>query len=74
MTGAQILENLTDEQAYTLLMKAQRHAETLPEPAWSQTEGHWQRATASGAVNGKSPMGMITRAEAIAVMGRNGVV
>jgi len=74
MTGKQIIEALTDEQAYNLLMKAQRHAATLPEPAWSQKEGHWQKATAAGTINGASPEGLMKRDEVVAILGRKGLV
>lgn len=34
-----LIQEMTDQQAYQLLQKAERHAATLPEPAWSQKEG-----------------------------------
>lgn len=74
MTGDQIISALTDEQAYNLLAKAQRHAKTLPEPEWSQNEGHWQRATAAGVVSGDSPEGLVKRDELTAVLGRKGLL
>ncbi len=74
MTGEQIISALTDEQAYNLLTKAQRHAATLPEPAWSVSEGHWQRAQANGTINGSNPEGLMKRDEVIAVLGRKGLV
>lgn len=74
MTGLEILNALTDEQAYNLLMKAQRHAATLPEPDWSKGEGHWQRATAAGVVNGESPEGLLKRDEVAAILGRKGLL
>ena len=74
MTGSEILSALTDEQAYELLVKAQRHAAAKPEPAWSQAEGHWQRATEAGVINGGSPEGLLKRDELVAVLGRKGLV
>lgn len=74
MTGLEILNALTDEQAYNLLMKAQRYASTLPEPDWSKGEGHWQRATLAGIVNGESPEGIIKRDEVAAILGRKGLI
>ena len=47
---------------------------TLPEPDWSKAEGHWQRATAKGVVNGEDPEGPMKRDETIAVLGRLGLV
>jgi len=74
MTGNEIISALTDEQAYNLLLKAQRHAATLPEPAWSVNEGHWQRAKANGIINGGSPEGLVKRCEFAAVLGRKGLL
>jgi len=69
-----LLAEMTDEQAYTLLAKAQRYAATLPEPEWSQHEGHWQGAIARGIVNGGSPEGLLKRDEFTAVLGRAGLL
>lgn len=74
MTGLEILNALTDEQAYNLLMKAQRHAATLDEPKWSVDEGHWKLATEKGIVNGKDPEWSIKRDEVVAVLGRLGLL
>ena len=74
MTGAEIIDALTDEQAYNLLVKAQRHAAALPEPKWSQDEGHWQRAAAAGAVSGEAPERLVKRDELAAVLGRKGLL
>lgn len=74
MTIAEFVKKLTDEQAYTLLTKAQRHAGTISEPGWSKNEGHWQKAIDSGLINGGNPEGLIKRDEFIAVMGRKGLI
>ena len=74
MTGEQIISTLTDEQAFELLAKAQRHAAARPEPQWSQKEGHWARATALGVVNGDSPEGLLKRCEMAAILGRKGLL
>ena len=39
-----LLEEMTDEQAYRLMAKAQAFAASLPEQEWSVKEGHWARA------------------------------
>lgn len=39
MTGKEIIDTLTDEQAYSLLVKAQRYAATLPDT----NRGHRRR-------------------------------
>lgn len=69
-----MLAQMTDKQAYELVEKAQRYAAALPEPAWSQTEGHWQRAIDGGVINGGSPEGLLKRDEFVAVMGRRGLL
>ena len=69
-----LLSQMTDEQAYDLLVKAQQYASALPEPAWSQAEGHWQRAVDGGVINGGSPEGLLKRDEFVAVMGRKGLL
>ena len=69
-----MLAQMTDRQAYELVEKAQRYAAALPEPAWSQKEGHWQRAIDGGVINGGSPEGLLKRDEFVAVMGRRGLL
>ena len=69
-----VISQITDKQAYELMVKAQRYAASLPEPAWSQTEGHWQRAAGTGVINGGSPEGLLKRDEFVAVMGRRGLL
>ena len=70
MTGEEILKALTDEQAYALIHKAERHARNLPEPDWSKREGHWQKAAQEGLVDGNSPEWFAKRDELIAILGR----
>ena len=74
MTGEQIISTLSDEQAFELLAKAQRHAAALPEQKWSQKEGHWARATTLGLVSGDSPEGLLKRCEMAAILGRKGLL
>ena len=69
-----LLEELTNEQAYRLLVKAQAHAASLPDPGWSVREGHWARATAAGVVNGAAPEGLVKRCEVTAILGRSGLL
>ena len=56
------------------MAKAMRHAATLDEPAWSQEEGHWARAAAAGLVNGRAPERPLKRDEAVALLGRLGLM
>ena len=69
-----LLNEMTDEQAYTLLMKANRHANALAEPEWSKKEGHWKRAEEAGIVDGTGPERPVKRDELIAVLGRKGLL
>ena len=72
MDIGKLIEIITDDQAYQLMTKAMRHAATLPEPAWSQEEGHWARATAAGLVDGAAPERPMKRDEVVAMLGRKG--
>lgn len=65
-----MLEEMTDEQAYTLLKKAQRYAGKLEEPDWSKTEGIWKEYTEAGITDGDRPEGLVTRCEVVALIGR----
>lgn len=69
-----LLEEMTDEQAYRLMAKAQAFAASLPEQEWSVKEGHWARATAAGVVNGAAPEGLVKRCEVTAILGRKGLL
>ena len=69
-----LLEEMTDEQAYRLMAKAQAYAAALPDPDWSVKEGHWARATAAGVVNGAAPEGLVKRCEVTAILGRSGLL
>lgn len=74
MDIAKLISEMTNEQAYQLMQKAELHAKTLAEPAWSKQEGHWAKAAASGIVDGTSPERPMKRDEVIAVLGRNGLL
>lgn len=64
------LNSMTDEQAYTLLEKAMRHADTMLEPVWSRTGGHWAKATEKGIINGEGPERPMKRDEVVTILGR----
>lgn len=74
MNGKQMIDALSEEEAYCLLQKAQRYAANLAEPDWSRREGHWEQAKRAGVVNGTSPEGLIRRDEAAAMLGRLGLL
>lgn len=74
MTINEFLNNLTDEQAYTLLQKATRHASTLPEPEWSMKEGSWAAGIAKGITDGTGPERPVKRDEVMALLDRLGLL
>lgn len=71
---AKLISEMTNEQAYQLMQKAELHAKTLDEPAWSKNEGHWARATKAGIVDGSSPERPMKRDEVITVLGRKNLI
>ena len=73
MEGYEIVKALTDQEAYELLVKAQRHARTLPEADWSQTEGWWQKAEEGKILSG-GPEAFAKRSEVAAILGRLGLI
>ena len=66
------INSLSNEEAYELMMKAMRHAATLPEPDWSKQEGHWEKATNKGVTDGTDPERPVKRDEVAAMLGRLG--
>lgn len=74
MDITKLISEMTNEQAYQLMQKAELHAKTLSEPAWSQQEGHWAKAVANGIVDGTSPERPAKRDEMIAILGRLGLL
>lgn len=74
MTIEEFLNELTSEQAYFLVQKAELYIKDLAEPMWSRTEGHWQRATQAGIIDGTSPERPMRRDEVVAMLGRKGLI
>lgn len=70
----EFLNSLTDEQAYKLMQKANRHAATLAEPEWSRKEGSWGAAIGKGLTDGTAPERPVKRCEAIAWLDRLGLL
>ena len=73
MEGYEIVKTLTDQEAYELLVKAQRHARTLTEADWSQAEGWWQKAEERKVLSG-GPEAFAKRSEVAAILGRLGLL
>ena len=74
MTTQEFLDSLTNEQAYQLMQKANRHAATLAEPEWSQREGSWAAAIGKGIADGTAPERPVKRDEVVAMLGRLGLL
>lgn len=74
MTIQEFIDQLTDEQAYTLLQKATRHSNTLPEPEWIVKEGSWAAGIAKGITDGTGPERPVKRDEVMAILDRLGLL
>lgn len=74
MTKKEFIDSLTDEEAYTLLTKAMKHANKQPQPSWSKKEGHWDAAIKKKIIDTDSPEGIVKRDEMIAIFGRLGLI
>ena len=74
MTIDEFIGKLTNEQAYHLMQKANRHAATLEEPEWSQKEGSWGTAIGKGLTDGAAPERPAKRDEVIAWLDRLGLL
>lgn len=73
MEGYEIVNTLTDREAYELMQKAQRYARTLPEADWSKTEGWWEKAQEEKILSG-GPEALAKRCEVAAILGRLGLI
>lgn len=70
MTGRELIDKLTDAEAYELITKAQRHAAKLAAPAWAKTE--LAEAVEAGITDGENPMQLIPRYQAAIMAARAG--
>lgn len=69
-----LLSEMTNEQAYELVKKAEIHAATLPDDDWSKKEGWWEKAKEAGVSDGSSPVRHTKRNEVVAILGRLGLL
>lgn len=69
-----LLSEMTNEQAYELVKKAEIHAATLPDDDWSKEEGWWEKAKEAGVSDGSSPVRHMKRNEVVAILGRLGLL
>lgn len=68
MSAAEFIASLTDAEAYEIITKAQRHAATLPAPAWARPE--LELAVKAGVTDGSSPMQLVPRYQAALMAAR----
>lgn len=69
-----LLSEMTNEQAYELVKKAEIHAETLPDDGWSEKEGWFKKAVENGISDGSAPVRHMKRNEVMAILGRLGLL
>lgn len=69
-----LLSEMTNEQAYELVKKAEIHAETLPDDEWSEKEGWFKKAVDIGVSDGSGPVRHMKRNEVMAILGRLGLL
>lgn len=65
-----LLTQLTPEMCYGILTEAMNYADTMLEPVWSRTDGHWAKATEKGIINGEGPERPMKRDEVVTILGR----
>lgn len=65
-----LLKQLTPEMCYGILTEAMNYADTMLEPMWSRTDGHWAKATEKGIINGEGPERPMKRDEVVTILGR----
>lgn len=70
MDVEKLLKQLTPEMCYGILTEAMNYADTMLEPVWSRTDGHWAKATEKGIINGEGPERPIKRDEVVTILGR----
>ena len=64
----ELIQTMTDKQAYALLVKAQSYAATLEAPNWAKEE--LQLAVNNGITDGRNPMTLIPRYQAALMANR----
>lgn len=65
-----LLKQLTPEMCYGIMAEAMNYADTMLEPVWSRTDGHWAKATEKGIINGEGPERPMKRDEVVTILGR----
>jgi len=68
------VRKIAEETAKVAISNYFKEAAKQPEPDWSVKEGWWQKAEKSGIVDGSRPESPMKRDEAVAILGRLGLV
>lgn len=68
MSIAELIESMSDKEAYEIITKAQRHAASLPPPAWAKPE--IDMAIKAGVTDGTNPMQLVPRYQAALMAAR----
>lgn len=68
------ISKLTNEQCYQILMKALVHADSLPQPDWSDKAGFFDKAMNDKIIGSNTPRGLVRRDELMLILGRLGVL
>lgn len=71
MTKADFLKGLSDKEAYDILAKAMRHADTLGETI---KDGAMDKAKAKKIINDGKPQGLLTREQMATILDRSGIL
>lgn len=71
MTKAEFLKSLSDKEAYELLQKAMKHANTLGETI---KDGAMDKAKAKKIINDGMPQGLVTREQMATILDRSGIL
>ena len=74
MTKEEDDKMLTYEEFKAYMDKYNMEIERKAESSWSQKEGYWEKAKAEGIVDGTMPRSPMTREQAMAVLGRMGLL
>lgn len=74
MTIPQMIEKMSNKEAYEILAKAMTYQSAMDEPTWSKEEGYFKAATDAGIINGGAPQRVMLRDEFAAMLGRMGLI
>lgn len=74
MTIDQFIANLTPQQAYRLMEKAEKYAASTKEPTWSVKAGSWKKLRDAGIIDSDTPEAHVKRDELASILDRMGLI